>query len=663
MNITELARRLNISPQELRDYLPQLGYDIGQKAIKINRNVANKIIRDWPKLKQEIERQKRQAAEKEKKEKPQIENIPKEVSIPALITVREFANQTNVPVNTILAELMKNGIFASLNEKIDYDTAWLVGSELGVTVKQIKTQQEEEEASSADQALEQIMAGESSENLKPRPPVIVVMGHVDHGKTKLLDAIRKTNVVNQEAGGITQHIGAYQVEKNGQTITFIDTPGHEAFTAMRSRGAKVADIAILVVAADDGVKPQTTEACRIIKNTGIPFVVAINKMDKPEANIDKTKQELSNQLHIIPEDWGGKTICQPVSAINGTGINELLDMVLLSAETESDKIKANPEGTTVGTIIESHLSKETGPVATILVKNGTLRVGNELTLDDINIGKVRTLNNYLGEKIEQAGPSTPAQIIGLKNSPRVGDIVMVGKGAKIKRKKFRNLMDQVTASSQQQAESEEEEAADNKLNLIIKSDVLGSAEAIEESLAKIDTADVEVRILHKGLGNITESDIKKAEAANAHIIGFNIKTPAALEELAREKNTRISHYSVIYDLINDIKQEIKELITPIFERQDIGKLKIKAVFRSEKKSQIVGGKVTEGKVENGVQADVYRGEELLSTGLVGNLQSGKEEVNSVEKDQECGIRFEGEPVIQEGDILHLFKQKEITRNF
>jgi translation initiation factor IF-2 len=579
-----------------------------------------------------------------------------------MITVREFSQLTTLPVNAIMAELMKNGIFASLNEKIDYDTAWLVGSEFGIEVKQTPREEKaENEAETADQALEQILAGEKNEDLKPRPPIIVVMGHVDHGKTRLLDAIRTTNVVSGEAGGITQHIGAYQVEKSGQTITFIDTPGHEAFTAMRSRGAKVADIAILVVAADDGVKPQTTEAFRIIKNSGIPFVIAINKMDKPEANIDKTKQELSNQLGIIPEDWGGKTICQPVSALNGSGIDDLLDMVLLTAQTESDKIKANPDGVTVGTIVESHLSKETGPVATILVKNGRLSVGDDLMLDDINIGKVRSLNNYLGERIEEAGPSTPAQIIGLKNSPRVGDIVMVGKGAKVKRRKFRNLMDQTAAVPASQTEGGEEAEETNKLNLVIKSDVLGSAEAIEESLAKLDTADVAVRILHKGLGNINESDVKKAEAANARIIGFNVKTPPALAELIREKEVAVHHYSVIYDLINDIKAEIREMMTPVYEREDIGKLEVKAVFRTEKKSQIVGGRIIEGRAENDLPADIYRGDNLLATGKITNLQSGREEVSSVEANQECGIRFEGEPVIQEGDTIHLFRQKEIKQ--
>ena len=373
MNITELARILKITPQELRNNLPQLGFDIGQKAIKINRNVANKIIKNWPVLKRQIEKRKEQEKEQEEEEiKKAGANIT--VRVPNYITPKEFAGLTNLPIKSILSELMKSGIFASLNEKIDFETAWLVGSELGFKVKLATT--EGEENKEEENKLKQALDKESEENLLARAPVIVVMGHVDHGKTKLLDAIRRTHVVEGEAGGITQHIGAYQVTRRNQAITFIDTPGHEAFTAMRSRGAKIADIAILVVAADDGVKPQTVEAYRIIEAAKIPFVVAINKIDKPEANIDKTKQELSSQLNIIPEDWGGQTVCAPISALKDTGIAELLDLVLLVAETEARSIKANPNSSAIGTIIESHIHKGAGAVATILVQNGTLKTAD-----------------------------------------------------------------------------------------------------------------------------------------------------------------------------------------------------------------------------------------------------------------------------------------------
>ena len=355
MNVTELARILRITPQELRDWMPRLGFDVGQKAIKINKNVANKIIKEWPVLRKRIEREKRIEQEKAKEERVKAQVVTS-ITIPKTITVKEFASKAHLQINHVLAELMKNGVFSSLNERIDYDTAWLVGSELGVEVI-LEEETADKKEVKENTKIKDVLEKEDENKMLDRPPVIVVMGHVDHGKTKLLDAVRKTDVVAGEAGGITQHIGAYQVVRKNQAITFIDTPGHEAFTAMRSRGAKIADIAILVVAADDGVKPQTTEAFRIIETAKIPYVVAINKIDKEGADINKTKQELSTKLGITPEDWGGKTICVPISALKGEGISDLLDMVLLSAETESHQIKANPESDAIGTIIESHIDK------------------------------------------------------------------------------------------------------------------------------------------------------------------------------------------------------------------------------------------------------------------------------------------------------------------
>lgn len=653
MNITELARILKITPQELKDSLPKLGFDIGQKAIKINRNVANKIIRDWPRLKRRLEAEKeRERREREEKEKRL--KIKKTIQIPPFITVRELAALSEIPVQKILAELLKNGVVASLNEKIDFDTAWLVGSELGLTVKR---KEEVETAKKEEEKLKAILAAQK-DKLQPRPPVIVVMGHVDHGKTKLLDAIRKTNVVAGEAGGITQHIGAYQVKRQGRLITFIDTPGHEAFTAMRSRGAKIADIAILVVAADDGVKPQTIEAYKIIQAAGIPFVVAINKIDKPEANIDKTKQELSSQLNITPEDWGGKTICVPISALAGTGIDELLDMVLLTADTEAENIKANPNAPAVGTIIESHIHKGAGPIATILVQNGTLRVGDQLVLDGIIIGKARNLYNFRGQKITSAPPSTPAQIIGLKTMPEVGDIIKVGEGKRIKLKKIKTQAKPAAAPVPIE-KTETEKETKKKINLIIKSDVLGSAEAIEESLLKVATNEVGIKIIHKGLGNITDGDLKRAEAANAQIVGFNVKIPTLIEELAREKNIKIKIYSIIYDLINDIKEEIHALTKPRYQRIDLGEVEVLAIFKTEKNSQIIGGRVKNGEIEKDALVEVLNKGEVVAEGKIVRLQSAKQDVVSVDTNQECGIQYEGQPIIKKGDVLKIFKKKEV----
>ncbi|MFH1522330.1 MAG: translation initiation factor IF-2, partial [Patescibacteria group bacterium] len=537
---------------------------------------------------------------------------------------------------------------------IDFETASIIGSDLGVDVKLEEGREEIEESKS--ERLEKILGKEDKDKLKIRPPVIVIMGHVDHGKTKLLDAIRKTNVVEGEAGGITQHIGAYQVERNNRLITFIDTPGHEAFTAMRSRGTKVADIAILVVAADDGVKPQTIEAFRIIEAAKVPFLVAINKIDKKEADIDKTKQELSTQLNITPEDWGGKTICAPISAKDGKGVEDLLDMVLLTADEGADKIKSNPEASALGTVIESHIDKGTGPVATILIQNGTLRIGDPLCFSGKLYGKVRALKNYKYEEINKAGPSNPAIVIGLKILPVVGDMLEVGKGERVKKNKM-----QEKKSSQfiKQVEEKKEDDKTKKINLIIKSDVLGSAEAIEESLEKINTKKVKVKIVHKGLGNITEGDIDKAEGSQAQVIGFNVKISPQVENLIRAKGIIVKLFNVIYDLIEYIEKEMQGMIETEFKRVDLGKLKVMGIFRTENKSQIIGGKVIEGKIKADSLIEVIRDKQVIEEGKLIKLQSGKQDVSVVEENQECGIQYEGRPIIEKGDIL-LFHKKEIV---
>ena len=610
-----------------------------------------KIIQDWPIYKKKIETFKQTEKTEDKQLIPETDK-KKTTGIGKFTTVREFSNATSQPINIVLAELMKNGIFTSLNEKIDFDTAWLIGQALGLEISLAETG---EEITDSDK-LKTILASEKKESMIARPPVIVVMGHVDHGKTKLLDAVRKTNVVAGEAGGITQHIGAYQVVRNNRLLTFIDTPGHEAFTAMRSRGAKVADIAILVVAADDGVMPQTTEAYRIISAAKIPFVVAINKIDKPEANIDKTKQQLSNKLNILSEDWGGKIICAPVSAITGAGITELLDMVLLLTDTEVENIKANPNAKASGTVIESHIDKGTGPVVTILVQNGTLKIGDHLTSNNIFIGRVRNLYNYKNETITKAEPSMPIQIIGLKKLPQVGDILEVGEGEKIKFKKI-----DTPSQPDTNKESSEQKDEAKKINIIIKSDVLGSAEAIEESLEKLNCPEVKIKIVHKGLGNISESDVKTAEAANAQILGFNVKASPVIQELAREKNIKISLYRIIYNLINDIKSQMQLLIAPTLKRIDLGKVNVTNIFKTEKSFQIVGGKVISGQVENDSSVEIMRGKVIIDTGKLTRLQSGRQDVKSVPVGSECGIQYEGKPIIIKGDILNIYKEEKTIK--
>jgi len=653
MNLSDLARTLRTTPKDLREILPQVGFDIGQKAIKVDNKTAQKIIRDWRFLSKRL----REAKEKEEKEKEKETiqaQINKEITIPDFITVNDFAKVLNLPVSKVLPELMKNGIFASINEKIDFDTASIIGSELGVEVLLDKNLDETKDDEQEDK-LKQSFKAIQKKDLKPRSPVIVVMGHVDHGKTSLLDAIRQTDVIKGEAGGITQHIGAYQVHRQDKLITFIDTPGHEAFTAMRSRGAHIADIAILVVAADDGIKPQTIESAKIIQAAKIPFIVAINKIDKEGADINKVKQELSTQLNITPEDWGGKTICAPISAKNNEGIGELLDMVLLTADVEAENMKADPNAIAIGTIIESHVDKGEGPVATVLIQNGTLKVGDPLSINNHNYGKARALKNYNGEDIKKAEPSEPAKIIGLKAAPRVGDILQAAVGEKINLKRTKNNNEQTQVV--QTAETDDEEM--QKINIVLKTDVLGSGEAIEESLEKINLKKIKVKIIYRGLGNITEGDVLKAEGAKAIILGFHVKISPQAEELARTKNINVHQYDIIYDLINDIKTKINELIKLEFERVDSGRLKVLSIFRQEKTNQIVGGKVIDGQVEADSMIEVMRDKELISEGKMVNLQIGTENVKLVETDQECGLRYEGNPIIEEGDILVFYKMKEV----
>lgn len=659
MNLTELARILKVSPQELRDTLPLIGFHIGQKAIKIDNHTTKKILKEWAVLTRQLKEKQAEEEKQRKDQESQEEIIKKEIKIPNYIIVRDFAAQANVPVSKVLAELMKNGIFTSMNEKIDFETAAIIGADLNLDVKQDENRSEEQsEGEDEKNKLLSSLEREDKKNLFPRPPVIVVMGHVDHGKTKLLDAIRTTDVVAGEAGGITQHIGAYQIKRKDKIITFIDTPGHEAFTAMRSRGAKVADIAILVVAADDGVKPQTTEAHNIIKAAQIPYIVAINKVDKPEADVNKTKQELSSQLGITPEDWGGKTICASVSAKTGVGVEDLLDMVLLTADMDAQSMTANPNSDAIGTVIESHIDKGEGPVATILIQNGTLRAGDQLRFNDQAYGKVRALKNYKGETVSEVPPSTPAKIIGLKIAPHVGDVLEVGTGEKLKIKKIKSLKKSYDTHLKHESS---ENVNIKKINVIIKSDFLGSAEAIEESLEKINTEDIKVIIISKGLGNITEGNVEQAEASGAQIIGFHVKVSPQVENLARERGVTIKLYSIIYDLINDIKSQVQALVEAELKRVDLGRLKVMAIFRTESKSQIIGGKVIDGKIESNSLIEVVRDKQVIAGGKLTKLQSGKQDVKVVEIDQECGIQYEGNPVVKIDDILNFYKKEKVIK--
>ncbi|MBI2645149.1 translation initiation factor IF-2 [Candidatus Uhrbacteria bacterium] len=664
MNISELARKLKVTTNQLHDVLPLMGIDVGKRAVKIDDTLAHRVMKNWSQYSSILKKQRAvQETDKTAQEQPHEKQT---VRLPHIMTVRDFSVLLNIPVTKLIQVLMNNGILAALNEKIDFDTASIIAEDLGF-IPEHETGETIEEAVSGTDIIKETMEKEQ-DALLPRPPVIVVMGHVDHGKTKLLDSIRKTNVIAQESGGITQHIGAYQVTKlfkntgEEKTLTFLDTPGHEAFTTMRSRGARIADIAILVVAADDGVKPQTVEAIKIIKAAGLPVVVAINKIDKSDANLDRTKRELSEQ-GLIPEDWSGNTICVPISAKQGIGIDELLEIILLVSDMEKANIMANPHGETIGTIIESHIDKHEGPVATLIVQNGTLHKNDYLVIDNVLYGKIRAMKDYRGKLIETALPSQPVKIIGFKAAPVVGYIVRatgaLGKGFEsvekdIKRSAAASIV--VTPRI-----IEEESAETSSVNIILKTDTLGSLEAITNALTKIDHPEVKVKIVSRDIGAITSTDILNAEATHSFIAGFHVTAGQSALQIASEKNVEVKLYKIIYELIDDVKERIEALLSPEIHRVILGTLSVMAIFRTDHASMIIGGRVDEGIIEQGARTQVMRGGERITEGKISKIQSGKQEISQAKSGQEVGIAFDGKPLIQRNDILQTYKDERKKR--
>ncbi|MFH0853848.1 MAG: translation initiation factor IF-2 [bacterium] len=581
----------------------------------------------------------------------------KPVVLPETIVIKDFADKLGLPVTKIIAELMKSGIMSGQNERIDFDTASIVAQDFGF----LATKEDAVGVSKDTELLEQATREEKGK-MKPRPPVVVVMGHVDHGKTKLLDAIRKTDVVAQETGGITQRIGAYQIKEKNRLITFIDTPGHEAFSAMRSRGARVADVAILVVAADDGVKPQTKEALKIIKESNIPFVVAINKIDKPDADVKKVKKQLAD-LNIMPEDWGGNIVMAEISAKQNKGIKELLEVVLLVADLEKNSLKANPDRLAIGTIIESHVDPGEGPVATVVVQSGTLHKGDLITVGNV-YGKVKALKNHYGESLIDVPPSAPAKIMGLKGAPLVGDILQAVKDLiDIKKRVKKYQMETRTAEptlSVAQPESKDKPKNVKIVPVILKADTLGSLEALVGALQNIKNEEIEVKIIQQGLGNITEADVLAAETGKASLYGFNTLVSPAAEAVAKGKHIEPQIFKIIYDLVNDVRTKAEALLTPEIIRTDLGKLKVLAIFRTEHNAMIVGGQVTAGKATDDSLIQVLRNDEEIGKGKIVQLQSQKRAAKDVLSGSECGIKFAGPPVIAEGDTL-VFYHEEIRR--
>jgi len=651
MNVSELVRKLKTSKQELIEILNQFGFSIGRKAIKINDKMAEKIIREWPQMiKKWRGLEKREEEKRKEREKREIK---KEVFLPPFITVKDFAFLLKLPIVRVQEELMKNGVLAALNEKIDFETAAIVAEDLGYKVKEKEREDKEEKILGK---IEEIIKKDDPKNLKPRPPVVVILGHVDHGKTKLLDAIRRTRIAEEERGGITQVIGAYQVKKKEKKITFVDTPGHEAFTAMRSKGAKVADIAVLVVAADDGVKPQTIEAIKIIKRENLPFVVAINKIDKPEADIDKVKRELSEE-GLIPEDWGGKTICVPISAKKEMGLDDLLEMILLVAQMEKERIQANPSQEGIGVIIESRKDPKEGIIGTVLIKTGTLRKGDFLVIDDTFYGRIKGMRDFLGQKIKEAPPSTPVRILGFKYLPKVGEVIFGKrdlKEVKINRKKKPKTLIEEKVYFTPLLEEEEEKIAE--LNLILKADVFGSIEAILELLSKIEVPEVKINVISKGLGNILESDILKAEASEAVILGFNILLKPEIKRLAEEKGVEVETFEVIYDLVDKVKEKIQNLVKPEKIKILLGEFEVLVIFKREADYTIIGGRVKSGKIEK-EKVEIFRKDELIGKGEILELQKAKQKVISVREGEEFGVKIKTKIKIEKGDIIKVYKEE------
>ena len=580
-----------------------------------------------------------------------------QIEIPESITVKDLAAEMKKTTAEVIKKLLGYGMMATINQEIDFDTAFLIAQEFGITATKKETVTEED-----------ILFDESEdkeEELQTRPPVIVVMGHVDHGKTSLLDAIRKTNVIEGEAGGITQAIGAYQVKVNDRLITFLDTPGHEAFTAMRARGAQITDIAILVVAANDGVMPQTIEAINHAKSAGIPIIVAINKIDLPDANPDKVKQELM-AYELVPEEWGGDTIFVPISAKKNENIDQLLEMVLLEADVL--ELKANPHKQAKGVVIEARLDKSKGPVTTMLVQRGTLDVGDTIVVGSA-IGRIRNMKDDKGKNVKQAGPSMPVEIMGLTEVPQAGDTFYEVKNEKMakhlierrKRQEREKAINQTTKITLDNLFSQMEQGNLKVLNLIVKADVQGSVEAVKQSLEKLQNEEVKVKVIHAATGAVNQSDVTLAKVSNAIIIAFNVRPDHTAKEMAEKDEIEIKQYSVIYQAIEDVEAAMKGMLAPKFEEELIGTAEVRQTFKISNVGTIAGAYVLTGKMERSAGVRIIRDNVVVHEGRLATLKRFKDDAKEVSKGFECGIQIENYNDIQEGDIIEAFIMKEIKR--
>ncbi len=625
-----------------------------KKTLKDKKKKAKKKAkqknRERAKNKETIQKQKVKKNKKPEQVKPKVE----EVEIEETVVVQDFAKLLGVEPTDVIKKLIGLGVMAALNQEIDAETAQILAAEYGVEVK-IKQPETIGELEDVE---------DDPETLEERPPVVTVMGHVDHGKTSLLDAIREENVTATEAGGITQHVGAYQVQVDGKKITFLDTPGHEAFTAMRARGAQATDIAILVVAADDGVMPQTVEAINHANAAGVPIIVAINKIDKPDANPEKVKQELTEH-GLVPEEWGGETICVPVSALRKEGLDNLLEMILLVAEMQ--EIKANPDRPARGIVIEAELDKGRGPVATMLVQKGTLKIGQSLVAGTI-YGKVRAMMDYKGRRIKKAGPSAPVAVVGLSEIPDAGDIfqVMDEKKARTIAAKRRTMKREEELRRTRKVSLDElfismQAGEIKELNIVVKGDVHGSVEALGQALARLSTDEVKVKIIHSGVGGISETDVMLAAASRAIIIGFNVRPDSNARKAAEKEDIDIYLYRVIYEAIDDVKAAMVGLLDPEFREVILGQAEVRAIFKVSKVGTIAGCYVTDGQVTNNAKVRVVRDGVVIHEGSIDSLKRFQDDVKEVVQGYECGIGIENFNDIKNGDVLEFYTFEEVQR--
>ncbi len=576
------------------------------------------------------------------------------IELPANIVIRDLASKIGKSPIDLIKKLMSNGVMATINQTVDFDTAAIVVGEYGLEAVLEAVEEEKKEETGEVPHWRQMIAGENSASLKPRPPVVTILGHVDHGKTSLLDAIRQTEVAAGEAGGITQHIGAYQVEKKGRLITFLDTPGHAAFTQMRARGAQGADIVVLVVAADDGVMPQTREAIAHAKAARVPIMVALNKVDKANANPDRVKQQLA-ELELVPDEWGGTTMVVPVSAKQNQGIDDLLEGILLVAD--SSEIKANPNGKVIGTVIEAELDKSKGVMATLLVQNGTLNAG-DIVVAGTAYGKLRAITDHKGKPIKKAGPSTPVAVMGLSGMPSAGDIFQVVVSEKEARTIVAERADAAKTLSQTKKKVSLEDLFANVqsgeakgLNLIVKADVQGSLDPIVSELNKLGEGEIGLHILHAETGNIGNNDVMLAAASKAIIIGFNVQADVDGRRLAEKEGVDIRLYEIIYRMTEDIEKALKGMLKPKLEEKVIGRAQVLDVFTASKFGRVAGCKVTEGELRRGARVRLFRGADMVYEGDLSSLRHEKEDVKEIRQGYECGVGFKSFNDIQVGDQL------------